>query len=514
MRSKKALLNILFSLILQMTTIICGFIVPKLIISNFGSDVNGLISSINQFLGYIVLIEAGMGGVVRAALYNPLAKSDILNISKILNAAEKFFRVIAIIFIAYLVIISIVFPYIVKDQFNYFFSCSLVLIIGISTFFQYYFGISYQILLQADQKKYITTNLQIITIFINTIITIVLIKIGANIHLVKTLSSIIFIIRPIILNYYVSKKYNIVKKIKNQDIDINQKWDGFAHHIAFFLHNNTDIVLLTIFSGTKEVSVYSIYYLVVSSVEKIISTFSSGLEAAFGNMIAKGENENLHRNFNIFELSSFIITTIMYTSTTILILPFVNLYTLGITDIDYYRPIFAYLLILTQAIYCIRAPYNSVVLAAGHYKQTRNGAFIEASINIILSVVLVQLWGGVGLVFGTLCAMIFRTTQYARYLSNHILKRDIWIFWKKISVYLINALVLIYILDTNMMQILDSYSKWAIYSVIITLIVSITTFFTSLLFYFKDMKNLYLLLKNLLINTGIYNRVKYYLHKV
>ena len=76
MRSKKALKNITFSLLLQFSTIICGFITPVLIISNYGSKINGLISSITQFLAYIVLLESGVGPVLKVALYKPLAKKN------------------------------------------------------------------------------------------------------------------------------------------------------------------------------------------------------------------------------------------------------------------------------------------------------------------------------------------------------------------------------------------------------------------------------------------------------
>ena len=58
MRSKKVILNIISSLMLQITLLICGFVVPKLIITNFSSNVNGLISSITQFLAYISLLES------------------------------------------------------------------------------------------------------------------------------------------------------------------------------------------------------------------------------------------------------------------------------------------------------------------------------------------------------------------------------------------------------------------------------------------------------------------------
>lgn len=59
MRGKIAIKNIYTSLMSQIITIICGFIVPKLIIENFGSSVNGLVNSITQFLAYITLLESG-----------------------------------------------------------------------------------------------------------------------------------------------------------------------------------------------------------------------------------------------------------------------------------------------------------------------------------------------------------------------------------------------------------------------------------------------------------------------
>ena len=99
MRSKKALFNVTTNLLLQIVVVIYGFIVPKIIISEFGSSVNGLISSITQFLGYIVLLESGFGPVVKAVLYKPIAKKDKVEIASIFKASNKFFRKIALIFI-------------------------------------------------------------------------------------------------------------------------------------------------------------------------------------------------------------------------------------------------------------------------------------------------------------------------------------------------------------------------------------------------------------------------------
>ncbi|MEQ8192036.1 MAG: polysaccharide biosynthesis C-terminal domain-containing protein [Candidatus Eremiobacterota bacterium] len=497
MRSKKALANISASLLLQITTIICGFIVPRLIIGTYGSSVNGLISAIIQFLGYIALLEAGVGGVVRAALYKPLAGKDVDSISRILKSTEKFFRKIAYIFIGYMIIVAIGFPHIVKNDFNYIFTLTLVLIIGIGTFAQYFFGITYQLLLQADQRLYFTSVLQIITLIVNTIIAVVLINFGASIIIVKLCSAAVFIIRPVVLNIYVNRKYKIIKDCRTDNNALKQRWDGMGHHIAYFLHYNSPIVVLTLFTNVKEVSVYSVYLMVVVAITNLTTTFSSGIEAAFGNMIAKREEKTLHRYFNVFEFFFFCVTTVLFTSTALLIIPFISVYTRGITDVSYFRPLFAYLLVAAEAAYCIRLPYHSVVIAAGHFRQTRNGAFVEATINIILSVILVNLYGLVGAAVGTLCAMIFRTIQYAYYLAKNILRRRISKFFKRCTVSFLSVIVAVIIIKILPSMIINTYIKWFFYACEITAIVVAVTLLINSLFYFKDMKELVYVVKNM-----------------
>ena len=215
MRSKKAIKNIKSSLFQQIITFVCGLIVPRAIISTFGSAVNGLISSITQFLSYISLLEAGIGPVIKAALYKPIAKKDKFEIEKILKASQRFFRIISGIFIIYLVILCFVCPLIVAEQFDFMFTVSLIVIISISTFAEYFFGMVFKLYLQAEQKTYITSILQSGTTILNAILVILLIKFNANIQIVKLVSAFVYVLRPIIQNIYVRKKYNInLKDVK------------------------------------------------------------------------------------------------------------------------------------------------------------------------------------------------------------------------------------------------------------------------------------------------------------
>lgn len=94
MRNKLLAKNTVASLIAQITTLICGFILPRLFLQHFGSEVNGLVNSIVQFLSVISFLELGVGAVVESSLYKPLAEKDNQQISKVMVSANKFFSAI------------------------------------------------------------------------------------------------------------------------------------------------------------------------------------------------------------------------------------------------------------------------------------------------------------------------------------------------------------------------------------------------------------------------------------
>lgn len=427
MRKKKAVINIFGSVSLQLVTVICGFIVPRLIIGAYGSDVNGIINSATNFLNYITLLDAGVGGVVRAALYKPLAEGNYIKVSGVLRSAEIFFRRICAVFVLYAVVLSCFFPYLIDEKFKWSFTASLVIIIALSTVSQYYFGVTYQVLLQADQKRYISSFAQLFTLVLNCILVVICIKFGTSVHIMKLVSSLVFFFRPIAINIYVHKKYPLIKKAEPDKDALKQRWDGLGHHLAFFIHENTDVFLLTVFSkisdsfSIAEVSVYSVYYSITYGIGKLSNMLHQAVEAAFGNMIAKNERKIFEYNFKIYEQASFMLTTFLFTCLGILIVPFMSVYMKGVSDANYIRPAFAYVLIAAEAMYAIRMPYNNVTLAAGHYRQTRNGAFVEAAINIVASLIFIIKLGITGVALGTFLAMTFRTVQYASYLYKNIL---------------------------------------------------------------------------------------------
>ncbi len=432
---KKLKINTIMSLVFELLTIVCGFILPKFILEAYGSNVNGLVSSVTHFLGFISLCELGMGAVVPASLYRPLACKNWDIVSSVVASAQKFYRFIAYIMLAYIGGLVAFYPFLVNDSFDFIFTASLIIIISISTFAQYYFGITYVLLLKSDQKQYVSFIINSITLVLNTVLAIILIKCGASIHIVKFVSALVFICRPLILNIYVKRHYQLDLSIKYEGEPIKQKWNGIAQHLAATIQDKAATMILTFFSTLLNVSIYGVYYMVINGVKGLVYSLTAGMSAYIGHIIAKDDKEQLKVTFERFEWSMHTITTILFTVTGLLAVPFVGLYTAKLPDTDMYIvPAFSAVLCIAIALRCIQMPYNVVVQASGHFKQTQNSAIIEPILNIVISVLSVYKFGLIGIAIGTLFSMGYRAVYLSTYLSRRIIERKLFAFIKQVLI--------------------------------------------------------------------------------
>ena len=61
-------------------------------------------------------------------------------------------------------------------------------------------------------------------------------------------------------------------------------------------------------------------------------------------MLARDEREKLNTAFNIYETMISMVSVVLFSVTSAMIVPFVKLYTAGISDAEYIQPAFALLL--------------------------------------------------------------------------------------------------------------------------------------------------------------------------
>ncbi len=463
---RQQLKNSVSALLLQVVTVAVGLIIPRFMIMNYGSHLVGLASSISQFLSYITLIEGGIGGVTRAALYKALAKEDWNLTSRILKATELFFHRIAGIFFCYVALLSFAYPRIVNDAFESVFTASLIFIIAVSTLVQYSYGITYSIFLQADRKPYINNTVQIFTVLLNAVMTLVLINFGASFHSVKLMSALVYIIRPFALAGYVRKKYKLDYHAQPDNTALSQRWHGMAQHTAWFLTSNTDIIVITLLGAISDVAVYSVYYMVAASMTKIAIAVTSGFEGRMGKKYAQEGRKNSVPEFQRFVIINTSCAIVLFTTAGCMLMPFINLYTQNITDANYNVPLLGYALLLAEALYVLRHPYGSLCIAVGHFKQTQTGSIIEAVLNIVLSIAFIKLFGIVGVAVATVIALGYRTLDFILHVGKEVLPISLEKHLCYVFFALLICIGMVWIKNTWFAAPIDSYLDWAWVSVI------------------------------------------------
>lgn len=457
------------SLVQQVTTLLCGFVLPRIILGHFGSDINGLVVSVTQFLSLISFLEMGVGAVVHSALYQPLADNDSVQVSRIMDSAGKFFKRIAYILAGYVVVLCVVYPHVAQQSFDSLYTIGLILVLSISQFCQYFFGITDSILITADQRGYIVYLSQTIAVLMNTCISALLIYAGASIHLVKLATALIYLIRPITVRLYIRRNYQIDRKITYTTEPIQQKWNGVAQHVAAVVLDGTDSVVLTVMASMADVSIYSAYNMVVLGVKQLFMSMTNGVQALMGELLAKKENKELA---HVFQWTLWGIHTgavFVFGCTAVLVTAFVQVYTFGVDDANYVQPLFGLLLTIAHAGHCLRLPYNLVILAGGHYRQTQSNYIVAAVTNIVVSVIMVSRWGLIGVAIGTLAAMMYQTIWMAWYVSKNLIYYPFAEFIKQMAVN-VGSFVAAYCLTLPMKIHAVTYFGWFVLAVKVALV--------------------------------------------
>lgn len=486
---KRLFYNTIFSLLLQVFTVLCGIILPRQYLVRYGSEVNGLVHSITQFLGVISFLELGVGQVIQSALYKPLADKDNDQISKVIASGSRYFRRIASALVIYTVVLMIFYPLTAKQDFEWIYIAILVASLSINSLVQYCFGIVDRILLNADQRGYIQYAVQIVVLLCNTGVSILLITVGAPIQTVKLITAMILMMSPIAIRIYIKRHYLINYKIAYESEPIKQKWNGIAQHISYVVLDGTDTIVLTIFSTLTNVSVYSVYHMVIYGMMQLYRAATAGFHAIVGNLWAKQDINHLNRVFGNIETLLHYAVVFLFSCTAVLILPFIGIYTDGIPDANYDQPTFAILLIFAHGFQCLRSVYNMLILAAGHYKQTQSCHIMAAIINLSVSIVTVRIWGLIGVAIGTLVALMYQTIWMAVYDSHNLLQWPIHNFAKHIVVDLVTAGAIVFVASRICWDV-SGYFEWFVMALCVAMIALIFVGVSAVVFYWDQFVSL------------------------
>lgn len=476
----KSTLNLVISLLYKVVTCIVGLLIPRMFVMTYGSELNGLQSSVTQIFAYIALIEAGIGEATLQSLFGPIAKGDYKSANKILSATTHYYNKIGVVYFIILLSLSIFYPLIVEvADLPYSMVVAYIILSGATTGINFFYQSKIILVMQAEGSVYYNSLFAMISYLLVSAIKITLISYGINIIFIQ---AGYFLVNLVVMYLYyriAKRKYSWVDFNADPDFpSISKSNSVLIHKISGLVFNNTDIILLTFIANLEVVSIYAMYKLIVGMITTIIASFGDSVNYKLGQVYNSRPLSEYCRIIDNFNTSYSIIAFSLFAITSIMLIPFLKLYTKGM-DINYIYNLMPLLYVTIEILQVGREAMLRTVTVSGHFKETINQSIFEMLINIIVSVstmlLLKHFWGPIaclyGALFGTIAALLYRTIALNVYANRKVLMRPSWSTNKVILVNVLLYLVIYGLSQIYDWNVIDTFGKWVIASIIVTLIV-------------------------------------------
>lgn len=488
MKSKGIFGNVGGSLVMQLVNIITNLILPPLIIREYGSQINGLVSTVTQIISYISLVGAGLSVSTTQSLYRPFAENDKKTISGMMKATGNMFNKVGCMFVLIASVVAVIYPLFIKSGMQYFLVVLLMLVMSISGAMEFFATGRYRSLLQADRKIYVYSLIQAGCLLFSTILAIISIKMNLSILWTQFFISMVYVLRALCLSIYVKRKYAYIDPHEKPINEcIAKRKDAMYHQLIGLIVTGSQSIVLSIFVGLEAASIYAVYNVVFSGLQSICVQISNAVVPYLGRSYALNNDNDLNKKYDAFELVFFNFITVVFSIAFIMIASFIKLYTKGV-DIDYDDAILVVMFVIRGFVSTFRLPSQGMINAAGFFAETKKAATIEACICVITELIAVQFIGIYGVMLGNLGALIWRGFEILIFTNRHI------VFRKVIPSILrvIEATVCIfscYFIGIHFVRVenINSYMGWIFYAVIASVITILVTLLFGAVFNRKEL---------------------------
>lgn len=512
-RTARFVQNTLSTAVYQLTAMLMGFITPRLMILYYGSEVNGLIVSVTEFLTYFKMVEAGLAAASIFALYEPLSKRDDAAISGIVSAARGFYNTAGWLFCGITLAFAAAYPFIVPVsdvnglRMNELSVMVLILSMGISGALEFFTLSRYRVLLTADQRTYVVSLASMSSLMLSTALIVILPFLGQDVIVVRLAASLTILVRSVILSRYTAKHYpNVNPKAPPNKTALGMRWDALYYELTNVFQQGAGVILATLITrDTGILSVYGVYHMVTVGLWGVLKMATTGIYSIFGNLLVSGKRSAFQRAYRDFECLYHLATTILFGAAAVLIVPFVNLYTHGVTDVNYNVPLLGLLIILEALTNQCKMPMDLMISSSGKFREVRGQCVIQVIVTIVCGTGL-GLYGlrfgaaasVCGIVAGVCVGNLVRTGMQLRFVPGEVAGLP----WQRSALRILRMFVTVALIAAPCLILIDPprrFFTWVMYGAMLVLYSTLAAFVSAWLFDRKALRSLLGRLKYMLV---------------
>ena len=405
MRTNNSIKNTIGSMAANISIIIIGVIAQAIFIKILGTEylgINGLFTNIISMLG---IVELGIGSAIVYNLYKPIAENNISLIKSLMNFYKKSYRLIGIIV---LILGICIMPFLNSFVGNLTIDINIkvVYLLFIIDIVCSYFLSYKRSILVANQKNYLINIVHIIYTILLNVFQLFILYLTKNYYLYLIIKIVMRILENIVITIIANKKYSYLKEKdilpldKDIEKDIFKKIKAlFFHKIGSFIVLGSDNIIISKFLGIIQVGLYSNYYLIINAVQTLFTQIISSSTASVGNLLVICNKEDNFKVFKRIRFLNFWLTCFTGISIFIIIESFITIWigskyilselVLMVLIIEYYQK-------------SMRSSYATFKEAAGIFHEDRFVPLVESTLNIVFSIILLNIFGLAGVFMGTI----------------------------------------------------------------------------------------------------------------
>lgn len=320
-RIKMSFLNARVNFIFYFISLFLSFFSRKIFLSTLGDSFIGLISTLQSILGFLNLVELGVGAAIGYLLYKPLFDNDRQKVNDIITVLGYLYRRIGFIILILSVILAFFLPVIFPNKEFDLFTIYLVYFTFVFSSLFGYFFIYQQALFTADQKNYIIVSYNNITIIVKTIIQMLLAFYLKNYYLWIAMELLFTIIYSFMIYIKIKKEYPWLRKANNDNNILLKKYPEiikntkriFIHRIGSFAQWQTLPFIINIFTSLQTVVLFVNYSMIVEKLNLFVNSVLGSTDAGVGNLIAEGNIDKIYKVYwESFTLRVYIAGVIVF----------------------------------------------------------------------------------------------------------------------------------------------------------------------------------------------------------
>ena len=459
-RTQKSARNTLFSVIFQLVTLLCNFIMKTVFIKNLGIQYTGIFALFTDILMVLSVAELGFSTAVSYALYRPLSENDTLQIAKLMKLYKKIYRVVFSVVVVAGIVSLLFLNFIVRDIPDIKENIHIIFVFFLLKTAVSYLFVYKATLLDANQESHIVSIVGTVSCVVATILETLVIILFKSYMGYLFIMVITVVIQNVILSVVADRRYPLLKVSCNEEITVSEKKDLFKnvralaiYKVCAALQKSVDSIIISTMLGTVSVGLLSCYKMIFGNTDLLFSQVFEAAKPGVGNVAASESSEKQHEVFKKMCFLAFVIGNFITVSLVVLSNPFVELwlgseYLLGMNIV----------VVLAADVYIITMvrPYEAFRNANALFVQGKYRPAIMIVINIVLSIAFAKKMGVYGVLFATVLSRLLTHVWYDPWLVYRK------VFHKPFSEYIKVKLKYIFIVTVNCIGVysLCSYIKF------------------------------------------------------